>query len=191
MFVCSIFCVIFLSVITQAQNSLTHNTGTLEVTIIDNGYLGDDGSGTYGGVVFNGNQNAMFTAGVLYGESGIAWGNIGSFSIEDFQNLIPITGFFSDPNFNEITYHTVVAITNPDARADIKSLSNTGHDFVFIRAEAFNNVTGIPEFYLGIFADWDVGDFTLNRGDMIHQGIYFICTRMAAVLMQATTALWE
>ena len=57
-FVCSLFCVIFLSAITQAQNSRTHNTGTLEVTIIDNGYIEDDGSGTYGGIVFNGNPDA-------------------------------------------------------------------------------------------------------------------------------------
>ena len=40
--VCIFFCVIFLSPTTQAQNSLTHNTGSLEVTIIDNGYIGDD-----------------------------------------------------------------------------------------------------------------------------------------------------
>jgi len=167
MFVCCFFCVIFLSGITQAQNSLTHNTGTLEVTIIDNGYIGDDGNGTYGGVVFNGNQNAMFTAGFLYGEMGQAWGNIGSFLIEDIQNLIPITGFSSDPYFNEIAYHTVALIINPEARADITSLSNTAQDFVFIRAELFNNVGGVTDFYGGIFADWNVGDFLLNRGGYV------------------------
>ena len=55
---------------TLTQNSLTHNTGTLEVTIIDNGYIGDDATGTYGGVVFSGNQNAMFTAGLIFGQYG-------------------------------------------------------------------------------------------------------------------------
>ena len=61
LFACSFYCVVFLAGIVQAQNSLTHNTGTLEVTISEDGYIGDDGNGTYGGVVFNGNQNAMFT----------------------------------------------------------------------------------------------------------------------------------
>ena len=71
----SFFCVIILSVITQAQNSLTHNTGTLEVTTIDNGYIGDDTTHTYGGVVFNGNQNAMFIAGLIFGQYGQGYGN--------------------------------------------------------------------------------------------------------------------
>jgi len=48
-----------LSVFLRAQNSLTNNTGTLEVTIIDDGYIGNKYSVTYGGIVFNGNKNAM------------------------------------------------------------------------------------------------------------------------------------
>ena len=100
-FVCSIFCVIFLSVIIQAQNSLTHNTGSLEVTIIDNGYIGDNSAGSYGGVVFNGNSNAMFAGGFIFGQYGLGGGNY-YFQLVDFFNFTPITGFFSDPNFNEI-----------------------------------------------------------------------------------------
>ena len=164
LFVCSFFCVIFLAGIIQAQNSLTHNTGTLEVTIIDNGYLGDDGSGTYGGVVFNGNPNAMYAGGFIYGQYGQAWGNMGSFLIEDLYNVISITGFSSNAYFNQITNHTFAQILNPDSRINIKSYSNTAHDFVFIRGSIYNNTTTIDDFYPGIFADWDIGDYVLNRG---------------------------
>ncbi len=165
-FVCSFFCVIFLSVITQAQNSLTHNTGTLEVTIIENGFIGDDNTGTYGGVVFNGNQNAMYCGGIIFGQDGLGYGNY-YYVFGDFYNFTPITGFFSDPNFNEIAYHTVAFLGNPDTRIKMESLSNTGHDFVFLRINISNNTMNIDDLYPGIFADWDVGDFSLNRGGYV------------------------
>jgi hypothetical protein len=167
MFVCSLFCVIFLSAITQAQNSLTHNTGTLEVTIIDNGYWGENGSGTYGGVIFNGNQNALYTGGFIYGEYGLGGGNFGIGLIEDLYNVVPITGFFSDTYFNEIAYHTFALISFPSSRTSVKSCSNTGHDFIFIRAGVSNETTFIDDFYAGFFADWDVNNYLLNRGGYV------------------------
>ena len=75
--VSSFFCELILCDITQAQNSLTHNTGTLEVTTIENGYIGDNGTGTYGGTVFQGNQNAMFMAGIIFGQDGQGYGSYG------------------------------------------------------------------------------------------------------------------
>jgi hypothetical protein len=167
MFACSFFCVIFLSVVTQAQNSLTHNTGTLEVTIIDNGYLGDDATGSYGGVVFDGNQNAMYCTGLIFGQDGLGYGNFGVDILEDWYNFIPITGFDSNSYFNEITYHTVALIGNPASRTMVKSLSNTGHDFVFLRGNISNNDDDIVALYPGIFADWDVGNYLLNRGGYV------------------------
>jgi len=167
MFVCCFFCVIFLSVITQAQNSLTHNTGTLEVTIIDIGYIGDNGSGTYGGVVFNGNLNAMYCGGLMFGQYGVAYGNFGIGYVEDFYNVIPIAGFFPTPHFNQYAYHTVALLGNPDSRTMVESLSNTGHDFVFLRGSISNNTTTIDDFYPGIYVDWDVGNFLLNRGGYV------------------------
>jgi len=156
------FCITMLSVIMQAQNSLTHNTGTLEVTIIDNGYIGDDATGAYGGVVFNGNPNAIFTAGIIVGANGAAWGNLGSFSIEDFFNFIPITGFYSNTYFNEITYHTITDIIT-DSKGIIASLSKNDQDFVFLRVGMYHNTSAFTA-YLGIFADWDIGNSLLNRG---------------------------
>ena len=162
-FVFCFFCIMFLSSITQAQNSLTHNTGSLEVTIIDNGYIGNDTTGTYGGVVFNGNQNALYIAGIIFGQNGEGYGNCYK-QFVDFYNDVPITGFFPTPYFNQYAYHTVTIHGNPDSKTFVESFSNTGHDFVFLRANISNNVMNIDDLYPGIFADWDVGNYSLNRG---------------------------
>jgi hypothetical protein len=175
MFVCSIFCVILLSVIAQAQTSLTHDTGPLQFTVIDNGYIGDDATGTYGGVVFNGNVNAMYTAGFMGGNLGFGgtYGMIGSFTsggtpvIQDYFNITPFSGFSSDPNFNQISSAEYGFTPNPGESSIIKNLSNTGQNFVFSR-KVFSNNTGfdITNIFFGIFADWDVGgaNYLLNRG---------------------------
>jgi hypothetical protein len=135
MFVCSIFCVIFLSVIAQAQNSLTHDTGPLKFTVIDNGYIGDDGTGTYGGVVFNGNVNAMFTAGFIGGNLGFGgtYGMVGSFIdgggtpvIQDYFNITPFSGFYSDPYFNQISSAETGFTPNPGESAYTEHKSKTG-----------------------------------------------------------------
>jgi len=163
---CTFFCIIFLSSIVQAQNSLTHNTGTLEVTTIENGYIGNDHSGNYGGVIFNGNQNAMpgsAGAGIIFGRNGEGHGNYGSL-FEEFYNDIPIAGFFPHTFFNRYAYYTIALTGDPDSKTFVESFSNTGHDFVFLRASLSDNTTNIDDIYPGIFADWDVGNYNLNRG---------------------------
>jgi hypothetical protein len=176
MFVCSIFCVIFLSVIAQAQNSLTHDTGPLKFTVIDNGYIGDDGTGTYGGVVFNGNVNAMFTAGFIGGNLGFGgtYGMVGSFIdgggtpvIQDYFNITPFSGFYSDPYFNQISSAETGFTPNPGESAYTEHKSKTGQNCIFNRKVITNNTLfDITNMFFGIFADWDVGgsNFALNRG---------------------------
>jgi len=48
-----------------------HNTGTLQVTVFETGYLGHDAATVPGGngVIFNGNGDACFTSGVMYGNA--------------------------------------------------------------------------------------------------------------------------
>jgi len=179
MFVCSIFCVIFLSVITQAQTSLIHDTGPVQMEVIDNGYIGDDGTGTFSGFVFNGNVNAMFTAGLIDGQvaGGVydgAGGMIGSFVdgggtpvIQDYSNVTPFSGFSSDPSFNQISAADITHNLIPGADAHIEYKSNTGQNFVFLSTVLTNNTpVDLTQVYLGIFADWDVGgaNYLLNRG---------------------------
>jgi hypothetical protein len=158
MFVHLFFCVIILSVITQAQNSGTHNTGTLEVKFFDNGYIEE--------VMFNGNPDALWSAGFLYGLNGGGYGNIYHFYV-DFYNVIPFAGFSSGQNFNQYGYHTLGLTQIPDSRTEILSCSNTGSDFVFFRCTLSNNDMNLDDVYPGIFADWEVGNVpghAFNRG---------------------------
>jgi hypothetical protein len=175
MFVFSFFCVISLSVITQAQTSLIHDTGPLQFTVIDNGYIGDDGTGTYGGVVFNGNVNAMFTAGFIGGNLGFGgtYGMIGSFTsggtpvIQDYFTITPFSGFSSDPDFNQISSAETGFTPNPGESAYTENKSETGQNCVFSRKVFINNTAfDITNIFFGVFADWDVGgtNYLLNRG---------------------------
>jgi hypothetical protein len=175
MFACSIFCVIFSSVITQAQTSLTHDTGPLQFTVIDNGYIGDDGTGTYGGVVFNGNVNSMFTAGFIGGNLGFGgtYGMIGSFTsggqpvIQDYFNVTPFSGFYSDPYFNQISSAETGFTPNPGESSIVLNKSETGQNCIFSRKVFINNTAfDISNIFFGIFADWNVGgaNYLLNRG---------------------------
>ena len=158
--------VIIFSAITQAQNSLTHNTGSLEVTTIDNGFIGDNYSGTYGGIVFNGNQNAMAMAGLIFGQYGACYGSNGAV-FQDFYNEIPIAGFFSHPYFGQYAYYTLALSGNPGFKTFIETFSNTGQDFVFLRANISNDSMDIDDLYPGIFADWDIGSYPADRGGYV------------------------
>lgn len=174
----SLFCImVFITMvdINFAQTSLTHDTGPVQMTAIDNGYIGDDGTGTYGGFVFNGNVNAMFTAGVVGGRlsTGSVFGMIGSFTsggtpvIQDFHNVTPFNGFSSDPFFNQISSVDIAATSLPGADTHMEYKSNTGQNFVFKRCILTNNAAfELVNIFVGIFADWDVGgaNFLLNQG---------------------------
>jgi len=176
-----LFLLLFMTVgsINFAQTSMIHDTGPVQMEVIDNGYIGDDGTGTFSGFVFNGNVNALFTGGFIDGVpapanpySG-AGGMIGSFTIggvtaiEDYLNVTPFSGFSSDPFFNQISAADLVHSLIPGADGHLEYKSNAGQNFVFLRAILTNNSSfdfGPSSF--GIFADWDVGgaNYLLNRG---------------------------
>jgi len=156
-----------LSVISKAQNSLVHNTSTLEVAIIDNGYIGDNYSGTYGGIIFNGNQNAMAMAGLIFGQDGQAYGSFVSQIFADFINESPIAGLYPHSFFNQYAYYTIALSSNPDSKTFVETFSNTGQDFIFLKANFFNYYMNVDDIYPGIFADWDIGNYPTNRGGYV------------------------
>ncbi len=162
------------------SQTFDHTTGSLQVTVFENGYLGHDAATVPGGngVQFNGNVDACYTAGIMYGNSinGIV-GMVGSFTdvignpplVEDCVNLTPISSG-STPNFNQ----TTVSQFN-DAAAPIpygftvtqETYSNSGDDFIFIKYIFENNTANnYQNIYVGFFNDWDVGGavYTNNRG---------------------------
>jgi hypothetical protein len=167
----SLFCImVFITMgsINFAQTSLTHDTGPVQMEVIDNGYIGDDGTGTYSGFVFNGNVNAMYAAGVIGGNLSLggSFGTVAT-SAQDFVNVTPFSGFSSDPFFNQISEADITTTLLPGADGHLEYKSNTGQNFVFHRSIVINN-TGfdMADVFFGIFADWDVGfaNFLLNQG---------------------------
>ena len=160
-----------------------HNTGTLQVTVFDNGYLGHDAATVPAGngVVFSSNIDACFTSGIMYGNFtfGVS-GMVGSFTdvlgnpplVEDCVNLVPITSG-STSNFDQTTFCQFNDGNAPvpyGVEVTQESFSNTGDDFIFLKY-TFQNGTGsdINDFYAAFFSDWDIGGasgFPINRGDV-------------------------
>jgi hypothetical protein len=141
------------------------------VSLFNNGYIGHNFDATQGGgVVFGSSPDAMFTAGLMFGDNirGVN-GMVGSFVqgtpqvpiIADLQNTVPFTPFTSDPNFNQITevrMNDGLAPVPYNVSIKLKSYSNTGDKFVILNYELTNNSsTTYSNFRVGIFADWDVG----------------------------------
>lgn len=160
-----------LSAFTFSQTFVNHTTGTLQVSLFNNGYIGHNFDATQGnGVVFGSSPDAMFTAGLMFGDNirGVN-GMVGSFVqgtpqtpiIADLQNTVPFTPFTSDPNFNQITevrMNDGLAPVPYNVSIKLKSYSNTGDKFVILTYELTNNSsTTYSNFRVGIFADWDVG----------------------------------
>jgi hypothetical protein len=160
--------VILMGSFTLAQ-TFNHNTGNIQVTIFQDGYVGHGGLGVGGnGVVFLGNVDACFTAGVMYGNAtyGVS-GMVGSFTdalqnvlIQDMVNTVPITNY-SLPNFDQVSscqFKDNLAPIPYGVQVNQTTYSNTGDDYIFIRYD-FTNTTSsaISNFYVGMFSDWDIG----------------------------------
>ena len=162
---------VLLTSISFPQSFLTHNTGTLQVSVFDNGYIGHNFDATLGnGVKFGSAPDAMFTAGVIFGNMTFGVnGMVGSFVtgtpqvpiIVDMQNTTALTPFTSDPNFNQIAEAVMndgLAPTPYNVSVKQKSYSNTGDKFVILKYDLTNNgSSNISDFKVGIFSDWDVG----------------------------------
>ncbi|MCW8812684.1 MAG: T9SS type A sorting domain-containing protein, partial [Chlorobium sp.] len=103
-------------------------------------------------------------SGLIFGQNGQAYGSFVSQIFADFYNEIPIAGFYPHTYFNQYAYYTIALSSNPDSKTFIETFSNTGHDFVYIKANFFNNYMNVDEIYPGIFADWDIGNYSTNRG---------------------------
>lgn len=162
---------LLISSFTFPQTFVNHNTGTLQVSLFNNGYIGHNFDATQGnGVVFGTAPDAMFTAGIMFGDNvrGVN-GMVGSFVqgtpqtpiIADLQNTVPFSPFSSDPNFNqiaEVTMNDGLAPVPYNVTIKLKSYSNTGDKFVILTYQLTNNSsTTYSNFRVGIFADWDVG----------------------------------
>jgi hypothetical protein len=152
------------------SQTFDHNTGNIQVTVFQDGYVGHAGLGSGGnGVTFLGSSDACFTAGVMYGNStnGVS-GMVGSFTdatqtiilVEDMVNTVPISNT-SLPSFDQVAmcqYMDNLAPVPYGVQVDQTTYSNTGDDFIFIKLDITNPTSGaINNFYVGMFSDWDIG----------------------------------
>jgi len=153
------------------QTTYDHFTGNLQVSVYDNGWIGNDPDARASGIIFEGNVMACFTAGIVYGDSicGVV-GMVGSgATIQDMNNKVPFS-FSSDSNFDQISTFQMSDSTFFDMRVTQTTYSNTGDDFIFIKYSFLNDSgNDYSDLYIGIFCDWNVGgpnNFLLNRGEI-------------------------
>ncbi len=150
------------------SQTFDHNTGSLQVTVFENGYIGHGGLGAGGnGVTFSGAGDACFTSGMMYGNLNGVSGMLGSFTdvnnvvlIEDMVNTVPISNT-SLPGFDQVSTCQYTDSNAPfpyGVQVTQTTYSNTGDDFIFIRLDITNSTSAaINDFYVGMFSDWDVG----------------------------------
>jgi hypothetical protein len=161
------------------QTILTHNTTSMAVSMYDNGYIGHNFDATTGSGVTFGGPDAMYTGGVIVGNSlTTTVGLVGSFTsaslpvMKDWTTVTPFGAFSSLPNFNQVATCMLNDNGAPVANklgitVEQKSLSNTGDKFVFLQYKVTNaSAAALNGLYVGLFADWDVGvaNYALNRG---------------------------
>lgn len=159
----------------EVPQYLTHNTGNLHVSILENGNIGylktkDEDWGE--GIVFKSNASAIYASGIIYGtaERGYVDGLIGSFNVNDVLSTeTQFSGFTSLPEWDQIAHakYNDYSAENPyHVEIDQTSYSNTGDNFVIIKY-SFSSNNSLAGFYAGIFADWDVGGsgaYNKNKG---------------------------
>ena len=168
-----LFLLLFLAIsnfcYSQSYVHYNHDTGTIELTVFYNGLIGDDGTGWGDGFTFSGYANALYAGGIMIGtpQNGVN-GKISVFSINDMLNQVRLRDYSNNLNYNQVTnagFNDEFA-PNP-LGVDIyqQTFSDDGNDFVYYSYTIANNTgNDIDSIYVGIFADFDVGDYSTNRG---------------------------
>jgi hypothetical protein len=119
------------------------------------------------GVQFEGNPDACWRAGLIYGDS--INGVVGSKNLflADMKNQVPFS-FNSNANFDQITTCQMTDSLAPipfNMQVTQTTYSNAGDDNIFIKYLFLNNSgNNYSDLYFGIFCDWDVGNAFINRG---------------------------
>ncbi len=150
-------------------NFLTHNTNTVKLSILNDGYVGADANGYGSGFSFNNKLNALYSGGFILGNSTLGIrGMIASFGIQDMYNNVEMRNFTSNEYFDQISKCGFRDRSYPTPiNLDIiqTTYSKLNNDFVFINYNVKNSSgTDYKDMFVGIFADWDIGDAGTNTG---------------------------
>lgn len=160
-----------------SQNFVEHNTGNMQLGIIENGEIGNGSDVTTVGWTYGAFANVMYVGGfgIATPDTNVV-GIFGSYDLTDFTNSGPISSVYSDGNFDQIADYSVAVTTIPGLMIYFTSYSNTGTDVVYLRAKVSNNTGGaLTDYYFGLLLDPDVADYANNSGGYLpaDNTIYF------------------
>jgi len=162
--------------ISEQMIFLTHDTGSLKVSVFDNGNIGHLGTYAVGdGVVYSYKPDALFTGGVLFGTTsrGSINGHVGSFGVNDDLVNVSLFSLFEDlsPDWNQVSRSTFEDSNAPQPYGiTIDQISYSSIRYlhgVVIQYRLYGNTTALNDLYVGIFADWDIGGegaYDINLG---------------------------
>jgi hypothetical protein len=152
-----------------AQTGYVHNTNTVTCGMADNGVIGDNGSGSYGGLTYLGGSNAIYSGGLVVtviSATGtpIVSGMCASYNLNDFVNAEPFSGFTSDANFDTIGSYVYTAQYAP-GNSIVYTYSRNDQSVIYLRQKT-RNVMAVStnDFHIGIIIDFDIGDYANNSG---------------------------
>ncbi len=155
---------------------LDHNTGSMQLSVFDNGLIGHNGAFNQGnGVVYLNQPDAMYTAGIMIGTDATGVnGMVGSFTsggnpvINDMVNTMGMEAMYSTSLFDQITdckFKDDNATAPLGLEVHQQTLARTGDDFVIYNYMVYNNTGAtVSDVYVGQFADWDVDPYATNLG---------------------------
>jgi hypothetical protein len=156
-------------IIVPSRLYVLHSTGKVKMGLWNNGYIGQNASGVGGGFTYNGGPNALYSGGIVLGTAGGQMeGMVSSYEIPNFVNISPLGNFTSDSYFDQRSICTLGEQSSLyGVQIEQQSASRADDDYVFL----LYKVSGIPisNFYVGVFADWDVGNLFSNLGGIEQQ----------------------
>ncbi len=160
-----LFTFLFLCSFAIGQTTLDHATGNFNVTVADDGVIGDDGTGDYGAITYQSFANVIYTGGVVYGLDGAVVGMCASYDLYDFENYAPWAGFMSNSVFDQMLNWEVQVAADPTWKVVINTFSRNNDPIVYLRLKIPNyqgsTISGI---YPGLILDWDVAAYSANGG---------------------------
>lgn len=153
---------------------LTQATTNIQCGVFSTGFIGVDPRGfspnnlhSYPGFRYKGLPNSLFSAGVIVGQAGGQMsGMIGSFGTRTFAPEFPFAGPGSDAAFDQRTECRIIEQA-PYYPVEItqKTASRMRDDFIIVDYSVKNLMSStLSDFYIGVFADWDIGNFQANLG---------------------------
>lgn len=154
---------------------LTHETGTVQMSVFRTGHMGYTNGTLYGAGFTNGaNVNPLYSAGVIAATASTGvYGALASFNLNDLIVVDPLTGFSSDGTFDQITEESLTFPPSATALSQLtvhqRVLSKPGSEHIYCVYNILNTskFTTASAVTVGFTADWDIGNVITNLGGIV------------------------